>query len=1076
MVKWLASAHNGAKYGEVIHKIKGICISFSQLFLLRSVIIAAVVLTFVLSAVAAEKAEPPITAGRGGKLAYYVDERGNRVPDFSHCGYMGQDRPIPDVPVRVVVSPSEGDNTERIQTAIDYVAGLAPDADGIRGAVLLLKGRYEVFGSLKMSASGVVLRGQGMGEDGTILIAAGQDRRTLIRITGVNDRAPKSSTSYEIKDDYVPVGAYSFHLSATEGLKIGDTVNIIRPSTKEWVEQINMTSFGGGLGNWRGWNPGSRDIVWDRVIKSINDDEIVIDAPITTAIESRFGGGRLQPYSWPGRISNIGVENLRCESIFDENNPKDEAHSWMAVTMENVENAWVRQVTMVHFAGSAVAVWESGKWITVQNCASLEPVSEHGGYRRNTFFTMGQLTLFLHCWSENSRHDFSVGHCAAGPNAFVQCEAGLPLGYSGPVESWASGVLYDNVNIDGDALLLCNHGGKGQGIGWAAANSVLWQCNASVIRCDSPPAAQNWAVGCWGELEGNGIWHESNGFVSPTCLYEAQLTDRLGPSAAERLHLRPLSTKSYTRPPVEVAEQITVESRNPAQQLSQYIAEAAKRHNIPTELGKAKTLEEIIAEQSSLKPQAACQAAKKLSLTNGWLTCDGKLLVGGSGGTTWWRGSIRPSEAPLFGIGVTRFVPGRIGPGFIDDLNELTDAMVSNGQAVLDFHYGLWYDRRRDDHERTRRMDGDVLPPLYELPFARSGQGTAWDGLSKYDLTKYNPWYWGRLKEFADLCERKGLVLLHQNYFQHNILEAGAHWADFPWRSANNINETGFPEPPPYAGNKRIFMDELFYDVNHSVRRPLHRAYIRKCLENFTDNTNVIQLTSAEFTGPLEFVQFWLDTITEWQREKGKKQFVGLSCTRDVQDAVLADPVRRDAVSVIDIRYWWYQDDSTLYAPKGGQHMAPRQHARLLSPRRSSFDQVVRAVREYRVRYPDKAVLYSADGSPGWAVLMGGGSIPNIRNLTDQNLLTAIPRMKPFDISADATNQYALAEPGRAYLVYAPSGDTIELDLSRANGTFAVRWIDPRNGRIVSDGETVTGGKKVEFRLKFRPCVLWLMQ
>ena len=36
----------------------------------------------------------------------------------------------------------------------------------------------------------------------------------------------------------------------------------------------------------------------------------------------------------------------------------------------------------------------------------------------------------------------------------------------------------------------------------------------------------------------------------------------------------------------------------------------------------------------------------------------------------------------------------------------------------------------------------------------------------------------------------------------------------------------GFPEPPPYAGDKRIFMAEQFYDVTNSSRRVLHRAFI----------------------------------------------------------------------------------------------------------------------------------------------------------------------------------------------------------------------------------------------------------
>lgn len=1035
----------------------------------------ATLIAILLAVDAASPAEPPaISIGKNRELVYSADERGDRIPDFSYCGYMGGDEPIPDVPVRVVVSPIPGNNTDRIHSAIDYVAGLPADARGLRGAVLLSKGRYEIYGNLKMSASGVVLRGQGMGDDGTILFAAGLDRRTLIRIAGVDDRTNPSGKSYEIADKRVPVGANSFSLDSTDGLKVGDTVLVIRPSTAEWIDRLGMATFGGGLAGWRGWKPGSRDLVWDRVIKDIDGDRIALDAPITTAIEAEFGGGRVEPYSWPGRIRHVGVENLRCESAFDEDNPKDEAHSWTAITVENVENAWVRQVTFRHFAGSAVAVWETAKQVTVRDCLSLTPVSEEGGYRRHTFFTMGQLTLFLHCWAEHGRHDFSVGHCAAGPNAFVQCEALLPLADSGPIESWASGTLYDNVTIDGNALRLGYRGAAGDGVGWAAANSVLWQCNAAAVLCDSPPTAHNWALGCWGELQGDGVWGESNNFVQPQSLHEAQLAERRGRGAADRLDLMGLSTRGATNPSYEEAEDLTAAARRPAPTLADYITGAALRHPISAEPGDATTLDKILADGSlARKESQRTPPDQKLSLTNGWLTANGQLLVGGSGGVAWWRGNIRPSEAPSFGDGVTRFVPGRIGPGFTDDLNALTDTMTSRGQRVLDYNYGLWYDRRRDDHERTRRMDGDVQPPFYELPFARSGRGTAWDGLSRYDLTRYNPWYWSRLRKFADLCERKGLVLLHHNYFQHNIIEAGAHWADFPWRTANNINDTGFPEPPPYAGNKRIFMDEQFYDVTHPVRRSLHRAYIRKCLDNFADNSNVIQLTGAEYTGPLAFVQFWLDTVIEWKRETEKTPLIALSCTKDVQDAILADPVRRKAVDVIDIRYWWYQANGKLYAPEGGKHLAPRQHARRLNPKRPSFDQVVRAVREYKNLYPDKAVLYSANGTLGWAVLMGGGSIPDLRNIGDRELLAAIPVMKPLDLPVDAPAQYALAEPGQSYLVYAASGKTIHLDLTAVKRSFTARWIDPKSGRVTLSEQPVSVGKTT-FKLRSTPCLLWL--
>ncbi len=89
-----------------------------------------------------------------------------------------------------------------------------------------------------------------------------------------------------------------------------------------------------------------------------------------------------------------------------------------------------------------------------------------------------------------------------------------------------------------------------------------------------------------------------------------------------------------------------------------------------------------------------------------------------------------------------------------------------------------------------RRRDGDVWDLSNEQPFGRSGQGTAWEGLSKYDLKRPNAWYWSRLKEFAEKGNKDGLLLFHENYFQHNKLEAGAHWVDSPWRSSNNINQT----------------------------------------------------------------------------------------------------------------------------------------------------------------------------------------------------------------------------------------------------------------------------------------------
>jgi hypothetical protein len=374
----------------------------------------------------------------------------------------------------------------------------------------------------------------------------------------------------------------------------------------------------------------------------------------------------------------------------------------------------------------------------------------------------------------------------------------------------------------------------------------------------------------------------------------------------------------------------------------------------------------------------------------------------------------------------------------------------------------LWYDRRRDDHERTRRRTGDVWGPFYEQPFGRSGESSAWEGLSKYDLTRPNAWYWGRLKEFANQSDKEGLLLFHENYFQHNILEAGAHWVDCPWRSANNINDTDFPEPVPFTGDKRIFMADRFYDISHPVRRELHKKYIRQCLNNFVDNKNVVQLISAEFTGPLHFVEFWLDEIGAWEKETGKHATVALSTTKDVQDAILKDKKRSALVDIIDIRYWHYKSDGTTYAPEGGKNLAPRQHARQMKVGKVTFNEAYKAVSEYREKYPEKAVTFYAQNYPdmAWAVLMAGGSLPVLPEINDPSFLNDAAKMHVEKTGTDG--YYKLEKTGLGVIVYSQSKENFALPL--AAGTYSLKQIDQKSGKVTTLVKKLKGGDSYQFK------------
>ena len=985
-------------------------IFYSRKYFLHAILIWLNSISVTIGASAQKEVKPlPPLSFEKEKLVYAPDLLGNRIPDFSYCGYMASEKPIPAVPVKIIVPVTKGDATLRIQSALDYVASLPPDANGFRGAVLLQKGSYEVSGQLLITASGVVLRGSGVNE--TTLIGAGTARSTLIKIIGKGGIS-KNNERLRITDAYVPVNAIKFTVDSSILMKrYSNKIIIQRPSTDKWIRTLGTDHFGGGI-TALGWKPGNQDLFFDRTITKVEGTTITIDAPITTALDSTYGGGTIYFYNDDGRINNCGIENLRCVSVYDKNNLKDEDHRWNAINIENAEDAWVRQITFEDFAGSAVSVLETSKRITVEDCKSLSPVSEIGGQRRYTFLTTGQQTLFQRCYAENGYHDFAVGYCAPGPNAFVQCESILPYSFSGAIDSWASGVLFDVVNVDGNALRFGNRGQDANGAGWAAANSLFWNCSAARIDCYKPPTAQNWAFGSWSQFAGDGYWNESNNTITPRSLFYQQLKERLNKNVDEQAQILFVPTEASSSPSVETALELTKQASTPRKQLKEWIDEAANHNPISINSNNAKSIDAI-----GIKQPAKAAYAPAMQIKNGWLVRGDEILTGMRQQVPWWNGGVEGKDLKDAKIHITRFVPGRTGKGLTDDLNKVIDEMQSNHIIGIEHNYGLWYDRRRDDHERIRRMDGEVWPPFYELPFARSGKEIAWDGLSKYDLTKYNLFYWGRLKQFADLADQNGLLLIHHNYFQHNIIEAGAHYADFPWRTANNINNTGFVEPVNYAGDKRLFYAEQFYDISNPVRRELHKKFIRQCLNNFKDNNGVIQLIGEEFTGPAHFVKFWLDVIREWEKETGKHPIIGLSVTKDVQDSILNNPSYAAVVDLIDIRYWHYQADGTTYEPKGGQNLAPRQHARLLKPKKTSFEQVYRAVKEYRLKYPNKAVIYSGDSYPefGIAVFMAGGSLPVLSKELDKELLKAAVGMKP--ITSSNKNEYVLSN-GKNSIVY----------------------------------------------------------
>jgi hypothetical protein len=469
-----------------------------------------------------------IAIQKNGDLKYMPDSLGNTLPDFSGVGYRQNKVPLPTIPVVKVIEPVSDNAQQIIQAAIDEVAQLPIAKNGFRGAILLKKGIYKIPGSIRITASGIVLRGEG--ED-TKLVAAGKGQRSLVVVMGNGAIKETAGTRKQITDQYVPVGATSFTIENTNGLKAGDSIIIYRPAVQQWIEDIKMNQISARDGT-RQWNAKEYGLHFERVITKIEKNKVYIDNPVVMAMDKQYGAGEIYRYSFNGRIQNNGIEHLVCESEYNGN--EDEDHGWTAIHFNKVVNGWITKVTARHFGYACAHIGNQARNITVSDCQFLEPVSKITGSRRYSFCVDGQLNLVMHCFASEGRHDYVTGAKVCGPNVFYDCKAEKTHADIGPHHRWSTGTLYDNVVTDGE-INVQDRGNWGSGHGWAGVNQVLWNCTVKRAAIQSPWAsALNYVIGLKGDkyegrLKGrpDAIWEGQNKpGLTPSSLYLAQLKQK----------------------------------------------------------------------------------------------------------------------------------------------------------------------------------------------------------------------------------------------------------------------------------------------------------------------------------------------------------------------------------------------------------------------------------------------------------------------------------------------------------------------------------------------------------------------
>ena len=467
------------------------------------------------------------------------------VPDFSFAGYGGGGVALPSeesIPVRVTLAPDgEADDRLRIQSAIDDVSSQTPDARGIRGAILLKAGEWQVSAPLEVRASGIILRGEGQGEGGTVIRAnSTEDRDTLLYVRGKGDgrHAPKAAAPnvQKIVQDYVPVGSNSVAIKSSAGYKVGDKIGIRRTPNNIWV------GANGVNGSAYGWTPERYNVVHERTLLEIRGNTLIFDIPITDGLDGNFGGGEVYRLDTSGRLQQIGIENLRMDTL-RYRDVKRQDRAFYGIRFKYVENSWVRDVTLRSFS-HAYSFGEGTRAITAEDVAHLDPNFEIRGGNHYSFIVQdGMQILFQRCFATNSRHALITGSTVPGPNVYLDCLARKSDSDSGPHHRWATGTLYDNVKDRQWRTQNRIHAGTGHG--WAGAQQMLWNSDHDEIVLQAPPFAMNYAVGNEGKIiqgsyvpsEPNGVFEDHGDFVDPRSLYLKQLEERLGPEAVRAITL-----------------------------------------------------------------------------------------------------------------------------------------------------------------------------------------------------------------------------------------------------------------------------------------------------------------------------------------------------------------------------------------------------------------------------------------------------------------------------------------------------------------------------------------------------------
>jgi hypothetical protein len=347
------------------------------------------------------------------------------------------------------------------------------------------------------------------------------------------------------------------------------------------------------------------------------------------------------------------------------------------------------------------------------------------------------------------------------------------------------------------------------------------------------------------------------------------------------------------------------------------------------------------------------------------------------------------------------------------------------------------------------------------MPYQRTGSALALDGKPQFDLARWNLAYFDRLRGRVQAARDQGIyvsVMLFQGFSIEGKGNVGGNpWLGHPFNPRNNVNGVDG------GGSTHV------HTLSNRTVTAYQEAYVRKVIDTVNDLDNVLyEITNEDRGGPagsawqVHFIHF----IKDYEAKKPRQHPVGMTAQYpEGADTVLfqspADWVspagrfptstgRKVILNDTDHSYFWTglkKDGIVAQRAWVWKNFTRGCQCLFMDP--------------YLDPSHDPGRNKPADGRPDpyWDPLRKAmGQTRTYATRMD------LARMVPHDELASSA--YCLANVGKEYLLYVPSGGSVAVDLAAASARLAVEWFDPKTGQT-SAADPVTGGGRREFTAPF---------